>query len=96
VLKCNVYCTPVEKFAAVDELYRRHSAKEPPARILMNVPARPGRFDIEIDCIAAVACTRRPERTLRLDCQSTPFVTAPSDDAGTIPSQGENRTWTDR
>jgi 2-iminobutanoate/2-iminopropanoate deaminase len=26
-----------------------------PARIFANVPALPGHFDIEIDCIAAVA-----------------------------------------
>jgi 2-iminobutanoate/2-iminopropanoate deaminase len=55
VLKCNVYCTSVEKFAAVNEVYARFFAKDPPARIFINVPAWPGRFDIEIDCIAAVA-----------------------------------------
>jgi 2-iminobutanoate/2-iminopropanoate deaminase len=27
----------------------------PPARIFVCVPAWPGRFDIEIDCVAAVA-----------------------------------------
>ena len=54
VLKCNVYCTSVEKFAAVNEIYRRYFPKDPPARIFVNVPAWPGRFDIEIDCVAAV------------------------------------------
>ncbi len=54
-LKCNVYCTSVEKFAAVNAIYSRYFPKEPPARIFVNVPAWPGRFDIEIDCIAAVA-----------------------------------------
>ena len=29
--------------------------ENPPARIFVNVPAWPGHFDIEIDCIAAVA-----------------------------------------
>ena len=29
-------------------------SKHPPARIFVNVPAWPGHFDIEIDCIAAV------------------------------------------
>ena len=53
VLKCNVYCTSV-KFAAVNEVYRRYF-KDPPARIFVNVLAWPGWFDIEIDCIAAVA-----------------------------------------
>jgi 2-iminobutanoate/2-iminopropanoate deaminase len=55
VLKCNVYCTSVDKFPAVNEVYARFFPKNPPARIFINVPAWPGPFDIEIDCIAAVA-----------------------------------------
>ncbi|MFL9906523.1 RidA family protein [Paraburkholderia sp. RL17-337-BIB-A] len=55
VLKCNVYCTSVEKFATVNAVYQRYFPVDPPARIFVNVPAWPGRFDIEIDCIAAVA-----------------------------------------
>ncbi|MBN3764385.1 Rid family hydrolase [Burkholderia sp. Ac-20365] len=54
VLKCNVYCTSVEQFAAVNAIYARYFPKDPPARIFVCVPAWPGRFDIEIDCIAAV------------------------------------------
>jgi 2-iminobutanoate/2-iminopropanoate deaminase len=54
VLKCNVYCTSVEKFAAVNEVYARYFSKDQPARIFVNVPAWPGHFDIEIDCIAAL------------------------------------------
>ena len=54
VLKCNVYCTSVEKFAAVNDVYRRFFPVDPPARIFINVPAWPGHFDIEIDCIAVV------------------------------------------
>ena len=54
VLKCNVYCTSVEKFAAVNEVYVRYFPKDPPARIFVNVPAWPDHFDIEIDCIATV------------------------------------------
>jgi 2-iminobutanoate/2-iminopropanoate deaminase len=54
VLKCNVYCTSVEKFAAVNAIYCRYFSKNPPARIFINVPAWPGHFAIEIDCIAAV------------------------------------------
>ena len=54
VLKCNVYCTSVEKFAAVNAIYARYFTRNPPARIFINVPAWPGHFDIEIDCIAAV------------------------------------------
>jgi 2-iminobutanoate/2-iminopropanoate deaminase len=52
VLKCNVYCTPVEKFAAVNAIYARYFPESPPARIFVCVPAWPGPFDIEIDCIA--------------------------------------------
>lgn len=54
VLKCNVYCTSVEKFAAVNAVYARFFPKDPPARIFVCVPAWPGPFDIEIDCIAAL------------------------------------------
>jgi 2-iminobutanoate/2-iminopropanoate deaminase len=53
VLKCNVYCISVERFAAVNDVYRRFFPKDPPARIFVNVPAWPGHFDIEIDCVAA-------------------------------------------
>lgn len=54
VLKCNVYCTSVEHFAVVNAIHARYFPKDPPARTFVNVPAWPGRFDIEIDCIAAV------------------------------------------
>jgi 2-iminobutanoate/2-iminopropanoate deaminase len=54
VLKCNIYCAKVDKFAAVNEVYTRFFPQEPPARIFVNVPAWPGHFDIEIDCIAAL------------------------------------------
>lgn len=54
VLKCNVYCTSVEKFAAVNAVYARYFPEDPPARIFVNVPAWFGPFDIEIDCVAAV------------------------------------------
>jgi enamine deaminase RidA (YjgF/YER057c/UK114 family) len=39
VLKCNVYCTSVDKFAVVNEIYARYFPKDPPARIFINVPA---------------------------------------------------------
>jgi len=55
VLKCNVYCTSVEKFAAVNAVYTRFFPKDPPARTFISVPAWPGPFDIEIDCVAAVS-----------------------------------------
>ena len=54
VLKCNVYCTSVDQFAAVNSIYAKYFPKDPPARIFVNVPAWQGHFDIEIDCVAAV------------------------------------------
>jgi 2-iminobutanoate/2-iminopropanoate deaminase len=54
VLKCNVYCTSAEKFAAVNAIYARYFPNSPPARIFVCVPQWFGPFDIEIDCIAAV------------------------------------------
>jgi hypothetical protein len=33
---------------------RRYFPENPPARIFINVPTRPGHFDIEIDCVAAM------------------------------------------
>jgi 2-iminobutanoate/2-iminopropanoate deaminase len=54
VLKCNVYCTSVEMFAAVNTIYARYFPAFPPARIFISVPAWPGHFNIEIDCIAAI------------------------------------------
>lgn len=52
VLKCHVYCTSVEAFPAVNDIYARYFPGEPPARIFVNVPAWSGHFDIEVDCIA--------------------------------------------
>ena len=52
VLKCNVYCTSVDKFAAINAVYARYFPKDPPARVFVNVVAWPGRFDIEMDCVA--------------------------------------------
>ena len=52
VLKCNVYCTSVAKFAVVNAIYARYFPNDPPARIFVCVPAWPGPFDIEIDCVA--------------------------------------------
>ena len=54
VMKCNIYCTSAKHFPVVNAIYARYFPKEPPARIFINVPAWPGHFDIEIDCIAAV------------------------------------------
>jgi 2-iminobutanoate/2-iminopropanoate deaminase len=54
VLKCNVYCTSAEHFATVNAIYARYFPENPPARIFVCVPEWFAKFDIEIDCIAAV------------------------------------------
>jgi 2-iminobutanoate/2-iminopropanoate deaminase len=54
VLKCIVYYTSVEAFPVVNAVYGRYFPGEPPARIFVNVLAWPGRFDIEIDCVATL------------------------------------------
>ena len=54
VLKCTVYCTSAEGFGTVNPIYARYFPKDPPARMFVNVPTWPRRFDIEIDCVAAV------------------------------------------
>jgi 2-iminobutanoate/2-iminopropanoate deaminase len=48
VLKCNVYCTSVEKFAAVNAIYARFFPEDPPARIFVGVPAWPGPFELKL------------------------------------------------
>jgi 2-iminobutanoate/2-iminopropanoate deaminase len=52
VAKCNVYCTSVEAFPKVNEVYARFFPVNPPARIFVNVPAWAGHFGIEVDCVA--------------------------------------------
>ena len=54
VLKCHVYCTSAEMFPQVNAVYARYFPNNPPARTFVNVPAWPGSFDIEIDCVAAI------------------------------------------
>jgi 2-iminobutanoate/2-iminopropanoate deaminase len=44
VLKCNVYCTSVEKFAAVNPIYARYYPKDPPGPDLRLRPRRAGTF----------------------------------------------------
>jgi 2-iminobutanoate/2-iminopropanoate deaminase len=54
VLKCTVYCTSVDKFEAVNTIYARYFPAGPPARVFVCVPAWPGAFDIEVDCVATM------------------------------------------
>ena len=54
MLKCTVHCTSVEHFATVNAIYARYFPTDPPARTFVNVPAWPGHFDIEIDCVVSL------------------------------------------
>jgi len=54
VVKCTVYCTSAQSFAAVNAIYARYFPEDPPARTFVNVPAWPFRFDIEIECVAGL------------------------------------------
>jgi 2-iminobutanoate/2-iminopropanoate deaminase len=58
IVKCNVYCTSVEAFAAINAVYARYFPRDHPARIFICVPSWPGAFDIEIDCVAVVSGIR--------------------------------------
>ena len=54
VLKCNVYCTSADYFAAVNEVYVKFFPTDWPARMFVVVSPWAGRFDIEVDCVAFV------------------------------------------
>ena len=54
VMKCNIFCTSANHFAAVNAIYARYFPVDPPARIYVCIPEWTGSFDIEIDCIAIV------------------------------------------
>ena len=53
-VKCTVYCTRVDKFAAITEIYRKYFPVDPPTRTFVVVPSWPGAFDIEIECVATL------------------------------------------
>ena len=52
VIKCNVYCTDLAHFEAINSVYARYFPTDPPARIFICVAGWPGPFDVEIDCVA--------------------------------------------
>jgi 2-iminobutanoate/2-iminopropanoate deaminase len=55
VVKCNVYCTPVEgHFDTSNATYARYFPEEAPARIFLHMPSWWGPFDIEVDCVAVL------------------------------------------
>jgi enamine deaminase RidA (YjgF/YER057c/UK114 family) len=42
------------RFGIFNEVYARYFPVQSPARIFLFVPAWPGPFDIEIDCVAVM------------------------------------------
>ena len=54
VIKCNVYCSDLAHFDAINSVYARYFPSDPPARIFICVAGWSGPFDVEIDCVAAV------------------------------------------
>lgn len=54
VIKCTVYCNDPAHFAAINTVYARSFAVDPPARSFVFVSGWHGPFDVEIDCVATV------------------------------------------
>jgi 2-iminobutanoate/2-iminopropanoate deaminase len=54
VIKCTVYCTDANHFAAINAVYAAYFPHDPPARSFVCVLPWHGPFDVEIDCIARV------------------------------------------
>ena len=54
VVKTTVYLTNMADFAAFNEAYARHFAKDPPARTTVAVAALPLGVRIEVEAIAAL------------------------------------------
>jgi 2-iminobutanoate/2-iminopropanoate deaminase len=50
VIKCTVYCNGPEHFQAINSVYARYFASNPPARSFVFVAGWHGPFDVEIDC----------------------------------------------
>jgi 2-iminobutanoate/2-iminopropanoate deaminase len=54
VLRCTLFCTSSAHYATVNAIYARYFAVDPPARTFVQVAGWPGKFDVEVECIAAV------------------------------------------
>lgn len=54
VLKCTVYLTDINDFAAVNEVYAEHFAKPFPARSAFAVKALPLGAKVEIEAVAMI------------------------------------------
>jgi 2-iminobutanoate/2-iminopropanoate deaminase len=53
-VRCTVYMTDLGAFAAVNEVYAKFFASDPPARVAIGVAALPKGAQVEIDAIVAL------------------------------------------
>ena len=53
-VRCTIYMTDLDQFAAVNEVYAAHFPSDPPARVTVGVAALPKGALVEIDAIVAV------------------------------------------
>ncbi len=54
-VRCTIYMTDLEQFAAVNGVYASHFPEDPPSRVTVGVAALPKGALVEIDAIVAVA-----------------------------------------
>ena len=52
VVKCGIFLSNMDDFAAVNEVYSRYFGNEPPARSCVEVSRLPKGVDVEIEVIA--------------------------------------------
>ena len=52
VVRCTVYLTDIDDYAAVNEVYARYFSETPPSREAVQVTALPREARVEISCIA--------------------------------------------
>lgn len=53
LLKCTVFLTDIDHYAAMNEVYAEYFVSEPPARTAIAVSALPFGALVEVECIAA-------------------------------------------
>lgn len=54
VLKCSIFLSSMENFAAVNQVYEKYFSSNPPARETVAVKTLPKNVNVEISCIAAL------------------------------------------
>jgi len=54
VVKCSIFISDMENFAAVNEIYGQYFRENPPARETVEVSRLPKDVNVEISCIAHV------------------------------------------